>query len=465
MLRKFISALGFLLAVSGPICGQDHSSGREQSDSAVRQRPSAEEVDRAISLATAYLVRACGPDGKFAYRVEIGSGRESASYDIIRHEGAVYALAMANRFHPDPKVAEAIIRAVGFLRQNYAGAAGGPNQLAVWSRPLAESAERQYAELGGAGLGLVALMAARRIDPKSVSLEDLQALGRFILFLQKDDGSFVNKYSLKDGPVPHWESLFYPGEAALGLVALYEADHSSQWLVAAAKALAYLAKSGAGLATVPADHWALIATAKLMPYSDQVQSAVSRDALIRHAIQICDSIVREQFRGGPTARLDGAFDPIGGTAPAATRLEGLLAAQSFLPAGELRDRIETAVERGIGFLLRVQISSGPQAGGMPGAVLNRAVDSGDVRIDYVQHALCAWLNYKRLICSGWSGIRFAVALRAPTLLIQPNIESWLHPLPCVRRGYFRRRKLPFPSKTIMTAGPLPSRLPSIGRCL
>ena len=201
-----------------------------QYDIGGREGPSPVEIERAIELATGYLERACGPDGKFAYKVEIGSGRESSSYDIIRHAGAIYALAMANRHHPDPKAVDAMVRAAGFLRQNYLGTGVRPDQFVVWSKPLGEAPERQYAELGGAGLGLVALAAVREVDPKSVPLNDLQHLGRFVLFLQKEDGSFVSKYSREGGPVLHWESLYYPGEAALGLIALYEADHSAEWL-------------------------------------------------------------------------------------------------------------------------------------------------------------------------------------------------------------------------------------------
>lgn len=359
--------------------------------------PTRAEVDRAIDLATGYLERACGPDGKFAYKVEIGTGRESSSYDIIRHAGAIYALAMANRAHPDPKVVETMVRAAGFLRRNYMGTGVHPDQLVVWSRPLTETREHQYAELGGAGLGLVALAATRDVDAKSVPLKDLQALGRFVLSLQRDDGSFVNKYRAEGEPVLRWESLYYPGEAALGLIALYEADHSIDWLVAAAKALAYLAKSRAGLSAVPADHWALITTAKLIPYVQQVKATVLREDLVKHAIQICNSILREQFKSGAPAGLDGAFDPTGRTAPAATRLEGLLSALEFLPQDKLRDKIETTTRRGIGFLLRAQVITGPQVGGMPGAIVNRARDSSDVRIDYVQHALCAWVRYTRLL--------------------------------------------------------------------
>jgi hypothetical protein len=63
--------------------------------------PSPAEVDRAIILAANYLERTCGPDGRFAYRINIDTGRQSHSYNIVRHAGAIYALAMAQRFKPD----------------------------------------------------------------------------------------------------------------------------------------------------------------------------------------------------------------------------------------------------------------------------------------------------------------------------------------------------------------------------
>jgi hypothetical protein len=191
------------------------------------------------------------------------------------------------------------------------------------------------------------------------------------------------------------ESLYYPGEAALGLIELYEADHSRGRLVAAGMALSFLAKSRAGLSTVPADHWALIATAKLLPHCDDSSCpGSSREELIQHAIQICTSILRDQFEGSAAVGITGAFDTQGRTAPTATRLEGLLAALEFLPKDELQTKIEAATVRGIAFLLRMQVGSGPYSGGMPGAFATRSLDSSEVRIDYVQHSLCAWLRYQ-----------------------------------------------------------------------
>jgi len=78
-----------------------------------------------------YLERACGPDGKFVYQVNIVSRRESSSYDIVRHAGAMYALAMVNRAHPDPQAVAALIRAAKFLREKYIGPGPRPGQQVV----------------------------------------------------------------------------------------------------------------------------------------------------------------------------------------------------------------------------------------------------------------------------------------------------------------------------------------------
>ena len=281
------------------------------------------------------------------------------------------------------------------------------DMLVVWAKPLTRRQPRE-AYLGAAGLGLVALAEIRRVRPNAVTLEDLQALGRFLVFLQKNDGSFYLKYLEDSGPVADYQELYYPGEAALGLISLYELDHRGEWLVAAGKALSYLAQSRAGSQDVPPDDWALIATARLLPYCKQAKCPVSQAKLVRHAVQICQTLLKRQITSASPV-LDGGFDPDGSTSPAATSLEGLLSALEFLPSDqkELRARIEVAVERGVNFLLRAQIKSGPFAGGMPAEAFGG--DSGaaqhdpaasEVRIDYVQHALCALLRYEQLKRNG-----------------------------------------------------------------
>jgi hypothetical protein len=169
-------------------------------------------MSQAIALSGGYLERACGPDGKFVYEIATPFGQQASSYNIVRHAGAMYALAMLNRSTPDRKAVDAMVRAATFMRHNYIGPGPHPGQLVVWSEPTAPHSE---ADLGATGLGLVALTEVRKVAPKSVPLEELQALGRFALFLQRDDGSFVSKYSPETGP-EDWDSLYYPGELLWG---------------------------------------------------------------------------------------------------------------------------------------------------------------------------------------------------------------------------------------------------------
>lgn len=107
--------------------------------------------------------------------------------------------------------------------------------------------------------------------------------------------------------------------------------------------------------------------------------------------------------------LDGCAVPDGRTCPTATQLEGVLAALEFLdtPPWSLGGAIREHVERGLTFLARCQVHDGPAFGGMVRAIGRYpVVDSHatahfnerayEVRIDYVQHAVSAFLQYRRL---------------------------------------------------------------------
>jgi hypothetical protein len=126
---------------------------------------------------------------------------------------------------------------------------------------------------------------------------------------------------------------------------------------------------------------------------------------MQHARDICKAMLAEQVTTTNDPRLVGAFTKIGLTTPTDTRLEGLLAALEFLPPEDtaLRAQIKAASKLGVAFLLRAQIVSGPFAAGVPATmpghtsvVMNAQARESGVRIDYVQHALCAWLRYENL---------------------------------------------------------------------
>jgi hypothetical protein len=169
--------------------------------------------------------------------------------------------------------------------------------------------------------------------------------------------------------------------------------------------VSYLARIRAGSSDVPPDHWALIATAEFLPMYDKCNNTLSRKAIIEHAVQICKSILSSDPGHTKDIPEYGSMTIDSITCQTATRIEGLLAALIFLPDkyAALRNQIKSAADKGIAFLVRSQVKNGPYAGAIPRAMrpmsdnhphynenFNRRVN--EIRIDYVQHAMCAMMQ-------------------------------------------------------------------------
>lgn len=404
MNRKRILKLSFavfflvLYFVEKPLC-----SDSERFDNTLNPHV----IQKAAKLSADYLIRECGDNGRFTYRINLNPKvTPRPKYNMLRHGGTIYALAMYDQKHPNKKTKKALDRATRFLKKNIAPIPGKDDLLTVWSYPeISGRRAPVQAKLGGTGLGLVALLSVEKIKPGTTPVSYLRRMGQFLLFMQKKDGSFYSKYvPAEGGRTDKWTSLYYPGEAALGLLMLYEKDPSMKWLQSAANAIAYLARIRAKKKSVEADHWALLATAELLPICDRNKSAFPRKKILRHAIQICESIVSRKATHPEDEPEYGCFTRDGRTCPTATRLEGLQAALTFLPKKNetLRKRIESTVSQGLSFLIRSQIPSGKYAGGIPKAIrplpknhprFDKSFNykATEIRVDYVQHALSAMI--------------------------------------------------------------------------
>jgi len=353
-------------------------------------------------------------------------------------------------------ILETIQRGIGYLRDTLISPPKNGNKnkntnnellLAAWEREDINDPHSTLttAKLGGAGLALIALGNLHHIDGvHSVSLEkELRPLGAFIESLQNtQDGSFTCKYHWTTGPDDSWQSLYYPGEAALGLVTLAEiesqesieesdttVDSSSssshkknnkknqqRWMTVASQTLLYLERYRryADLDDIEPDHWALLATAKLLPLlhkqrhhlqhklttttttttnteQEQKQLELQQQKqqldveywlIYNHAIKVATSMVTDHT-SIQLQRNHGCFSPDMRTCPTATRLEGLLATLTFLQESELymgdeghegtttellQDRIEHDVAMGIRFLLNAQqqTNTNQMRGAVPG---------------------------------------------------------------------------------------------------
>jgi hypothetical protein len=83
------------------------------------------------------------PDGRFIYEYRVATGVETGDYNIVRH-GAVYSI-------------------------------DAPGE----------------AVLGATGLGVVALLAADQLAPRTIDPAMLRALGNFLIYMQRSDAAIM----------------------------------------------------------------------------------------------------------------------------------------------------------------------------------------------------------------------------------------------------------------------------------
>lgn len=377
-------------------------------------------LDKRIELAVAYLDKAVKASGRFVYSRDLsGNEIDSSRYNFLRHAGTLYAMALYEKSEQPAYQSKSVSKAAHYIIDCCLDFVDSQSDmLALWSRPslIGKPHTPLQAKLGGTGLALAAFAQIEGGNPGTIELESLQKMGNFLLFMQNNNGSFVSKYYHgSDHPkYDTWQSLYYPGEATLGLILLYELDGNLRWLEAAIDALRYLARKRENQNKVEADHWALIATKRLFQQDIEALKEASptsipwvaphskisiKATLMKHAEKVVNSILTEQIQNNTKQCLNGGFGKDGRIAPTATKLEGLLAALNFLPPGKIRDQAEESVEHGIKFLLDNQIAEGPNIGGFSRFSQHCRFEvnrMNEIRIDYVQHALAAFMSYSEL---------------------------------------------------------------------
>jgi len=190
---------------------------------------------------------------------------------------------------------------------------------------------------------------------------------------------------------------------------LYELDPQKKWLEAASKAIDYLDRIRRGREAIEADHWALIASEMLLRNIDMKENPEEKENIINHAMMVCRSMIHAKADFSESSDYFGCLSPDGRITPTSTRLEGLLSAITYIPLNDTAaiEFILTTINDGTEFLLNAQLKDGPHAGAITrGFIPASEIASGvfdysdkrvpEIRIDYVQHALSAWIQYYNL---------------------------------------------------------------------
>lgn len=375
---------------------------------------SAESLRAGALMGARFLVDHLAPNGRYLYERSLTTGKGTnpmqlgGPYSIPRHAGTTYFLAEVYRHTGEDFLKEPIERAFRHLGDLIS--AGDCRGTLPSGAPFACVIDKgqKKAGLGSTALSVVALAEFQRATGETTYLEMATELTEWILFMQKNDGSFCHLYEVAKGERDeHTELLYYSGEAALALARMFTITGDERYRDAAEKALDSLVgwyDFFAGGFFYGEEHWTCIASEAIYP-------AVKKDSYRR----FCDGygkFLRLQ-QAGPgdfpdQGDLNGAYGVspfvMPHNTPAGSRTEAMIS--SYLlgtyhgkPSEPMRRQVLAAMQ----YVLRQQIRPDndfqvrtlrdrTSIGAIPASPIDR-----NVRIDYVQHVCSAMIRAIELI--------------------------------------------------------------------
>ena len=363
-------------------------------------------VRDAVTRAADYVLRQIQPDGKFFYQYYPLEDRHSAGdYSLPRHAGTTWFLSLAYRQLKQQRYLAGARRAIDYLGQHAV-------PRACRSTPYACVGSDAYADLGSAALAVVAIAEYQGATGDTRFEQLARRLGRFIVWMQKDNGDFCHQYfPSRQKKNCHDILLYYTGESALALGKLYELTHDRQYLGPLERALDFLTGEKydffMGQFFISEDHWTCIAAEAAPPSLRKEQYA-----------RLCYAFARLNRRAqvqpgeGLMSDLHGAFSItpffMPHNTPAGSRTEAnvatyLLSVKRKEPQAEVLDTVLRAVRYLVDQQIRPEsayLMPRPEAalGGMTQTPIRASI-----RIDYVQHAAAAMARALPLVPEqGWS---------------------------------------------------------------
>ena len=350
-----------------------------------------------------YLLSSISEEGKIRYLYDPVYDRTLPGYNLLRHGGTTYSLLQAyqrTRFEPYLAGSQAAIRFL--LRYTRTDQRTGP----YGGGTVRYVVESSHIKLGGAGLGLVMLAEYQLATGDETYVPQAQEMALFIVSQQKEDGEFVYFAPKRIRGEPKDDiSLYYPGEAILGLAKQYALDGNPLWLETAergAKWLIEVRDQGIPPKRLKNDHWLMIALSYLYEITGDEQ-------YLQHSLALAQAVRFQQARHEDHVRYHrdyagGYYEPPRST-PAATRGEGLVAvldtcALAGVDCEWVRDVLLKTVQH------ELQCQYTPQSlwwvknpersfGAFHGGIVDV-----QVRNDYTQHNLSSLLGTERHLRAG-----------------------------------------------------------------
>ncbi|MBW2276081.1 MAG: hypothetical protein JRF63_01235, partial [Deltaproteobacteria bacterium] len=182
------------------------------------------------------------PSGRYIYRYFPTKDGENDEYNMVRHALGPFSMALTHEFTPDPKYKEKAEAGMRFMEDRIRW--GGPPRSSygdidtskeTWmNKPLPgdDVAILEYSEppsdgwsskMGAVAVAILGYTQYKRVGWKLSPEREkvLQGLAKFLLYMQKEDGSFHHYYVAQNNKYFGTRNSIYPGELLYAIARLY----------------------------------------------------------------------------------------------------------------------------------------------------------------------------------------------------------------------------------------------------
>ncbi len=352
-----------------------------------------------ILLSMNYINRNILENGRFCYRnnVDPEIKYDQTVYNSLRHAGVLYSMYEYEKLGLENKFKENRILSSKYFIDRYLKKLD-EEKWAVISLPEEEGIKFSIAKTGASGVALCAL--SNLYEEKLIELPILRGLGEFILSMTDEVGNVYAYYNLENKTIDkEAEAIFYPAEASVGLIYLYEIDPQQKWLDGAKKILMNLIETRKTMdLNIPFDHWSVLAIEKLL--SKKLVTPYEAQQMRIYAEQMAIPALSNQITN-PKNSYYGAFRENIRPCSLGTIMEGLSSIYNCSQNPQMKEILFKALAIGCHFLAKVQVKTGTMAGGLPnsanwvksGVTPNASI----IRIDNIQHVVLGWLRFQNIL--------------------------------------------------------------------